>query len=78
MAMRPVVQTEILRILATVREFMFPESHAHSFAPTAYSSAYTKSHSLRPVRMDGGNLCQAIRQHRRLFDCRQYHLLSSA
>jgi error-prone DNA polymerase len=40
------VQTEILRILATVREFMFPESHAHSFASIAYSSAYVKFHYL--------------------------------
>ena len=38
----PDVQVEILRILSTVREFMFPESHAHSFASIAYSSAYTK------------------------------------
>lgn len=35
-------QGEILRILATVREFMFPESHAQSFASLAYSSAYTR------------------------------------
>jgi error-prone DNA polymerase len=42
----PDVQTEILRILATVREFMFPESHAHSFASIAYSSAYVKFHYL--------------------------------
>ena len=35
-------QAEILRILATVREFMFPESHAQSFASLAYSSAYTR------------------------------------
>ena len=42
----PEVQTEILRILSTVREFMFPESHAHSFASIAYSSAYTKFHYL--------------------------------
>ncbi len=40
------VQVEILRILSTVREFMFPESHAHSFASIAYSSAYTKFHYL--------------------------------
>ena len=38
----PDTQTEILRILATVREFMFPESHAHSFASLAYSSAYVR------------------------------------
>jgi error-prone DNA polymerase len=25
-------QAEVMRILSTVREFMFPESHAHSFA----------------------------------------------
>src|SRR6185437_1093264 len=42
----PEVQVEILRILSTVREFMFPESHAHSFASIAYSSAYTKFHYL--------------------------------
>jgi error-prone DNA polymerase len=42
----PEVQAEILRILSTVREFMFPESHAHSFASIAYSSAYTKFHYL--------------------------------
>jgi error-prone DNA polymerase len=42
----PDVQVEILRILATVREFMFPESHAHSFASIAYSSAYVKFHFL--------------------------------
>ncbi|WP_158791457.1 DNA polymerase III subunit alpha [Granulicella sp. L60] len=40
------VQTEILRILSTVREFMFPESHAQSFASLAYSSAYTRFHYL--------------------------------
>ncbi len=40
----PDKQAEILRILATVREFMFPESHAQSFASLAYSSAYTKFH----------------------------------
>ena len=44
--MAPDVQVEILRILSTVREFMFPESHAHSFASIAYSSAYTKLHYL--------------------------------
>ena len=44
----PDVQVEILRILSTVREFMFPESHAHSFASIAYSSAYTKFHYLAP------------------------------
>jgi error-prone DNA polymerase len=27
-----------------VKEFMFPESHAHSFASIAYSSAYTRFH----------------------------------
>jgi len=42
----PDVQVEILRILATVKEFMFPESHAHSFASIAYSSAYVKFHYL--------------------------------
>ncbi|HEU5403658.1 MAG TPA: error-prone DNA polymerase [Terriglobales bacterium] len=42
----PDVQVEILRILSTVREFMFPESHAHSFASIAYSSAYTKFYYL--------------------------------
>ncbi|HSC56289.1 MAG TPA: OB-fold nucleic acid binding domain-containing protein, partial [Nitrospira sp.] len=42
----PDVQVEILRILSTVKEFMFPESHAHSFASIAYSSAYTKFHYL--------------------------------
>lgn len=39
-------QAEVMRILSTVREFMFPESHAHSFASVAYSSAYTKFHYL--------------------------------
>jgi len=38
----PEAQMEILRILSTVREFMFPESHAHSFASLAYSSAYAR------------------------------------
>lgn len=42
----PETQAEILRILATVREFMFPESHAQSFASLAYSSAYVKFHYL--------------------------------
>jgi hypothetical protein len=32
--------------LSTVKEFMFPESHAHSFASIAYSSAYTRFHYL--------------------------------
>jgi error-prone DNA polymerase len=41
---KPEVQTEIMRVLATVKEFMFPESHAHSFASIAYSSAYTRFH----------------------------------
>src|SRR5258708_23659127 len=40
----PDVQAEIMRILYTVKEFMFPESHAHSFASIAYSSAYTRFH----------------------------------
>jgi error-prone DNA polymerase len=40
----PQVQAEIMRVLATVKEFMFPESHAHSFASIAYSSAYTRFH----------------------------------
>lgn len=40
----PETQVEILKILATVREFMFPESHAQSFASLAYSSAYTRLH----------------------------------
>jgi error-prone DNA polymerase len=35
-------QDEVLEVLSTVREFMFPESHAHSFASLAYSSAYTR------------------------------------
>jgi error-prone DNA polymerase len=39
-------QAEVMRILSTVREFMFPESHAYSFASIAYSSAYTKFHYL--------------------------------
>ncbi len=38
------VQAEIMRVLSTVKEFMFPESHAHSFASIAYSSAYTRFH----------------------------------
>jgi error-prone DNA polymerase len=38
----PAVQEEIMRVLSTVKEFMFPESHAHSFASIAYSSAYTR------------------------------------
>ena len=42
----PVVQTEIMRVLSTVKQFMFPESHAHSFASIAYSSAYTRFHFL--------------------------------
>ena len=33
-----------MRVLSTVKEFMFPESHAHSFASIAYSSAYTRFH----------------------------------
>jgi error-prone DNA polymerase len=37
-------QAEVMRVLSTVREFMFPESHAHSFASIAYSSAYTRHH----------------------------------
>jgi error-prone DNA polymerase len=37
-------QEEVMRVLSTVREFMFPESHAHSFASIAYSSAYTRFH----------------------------------
>lgn len=40
----PETQAEILRILATVREFMFPESHAQSFASLAYLSAYIRFH----------------------------------
>jgi error-prone DNA polymerase len=40
----PEVQAEIMRVLSTVKEFMFPESHAHSFASIAYSSAYTRFH----------------------------------
>jgi len=39
-------QTEVMRVLSTVKEFMFPESHAHSFASIAYSSAYTRYHYL--------------------------------
>jgi error-prone DNA polymerase len=39
-------QAEVMRVLSTVKEFMFPESHAHSFASIAYSSAYTKFHYL--------------------------------
>lgn len=35
-------QEEIMRILSTVKEFMFPESHAESFASIAYASAYTR------------------------------------
>ena len=42
----PEVQEEIMRVLSTVKEFMFPESHAHSFASIAYSSAYTRFHYL--------------------------------
>jgi error-prone DNA polymerase len=38
------MQEEVMRVLSTVREFMFPESHAHSFASIAYSSAYTRFH----------------------------------
>jgi error-prone DNA polymerase len=41
---RPDVQEEIMRVLSMVKEFMFPESHAHSFASIAYSSAYTPFH----------------------------------
>ncbi|HEY4381405.1 MAG TPA: error-prone DNA polymerase [Acidobacteriaceae bacterium] len=39
-------QAEVMRVLSTVREFMFPESHAHSFASIAYTSAYTKFYYL--------------------------------
>jgi error-prone DNA polymerase len=39
-------QAEVMRILATVKQFMFPESHAHSFASIAYSSAYVRHHYL--------------------------------
>jgi len=39
-------QAEVMRVLSTVKEFMFPESHAHSFASIAYSSAYTRHHFL--------------------------------
>jgi error-prone DNA polymerase len=39
-------QAEVMRVLSTVKEFMFPESHAHSFASIAYSSAYTRFHYL--------------------------------
>ncbi len=39
-------QAEVMRVLATVKEFMFPESHAHSFASIAYSSAYARHHYL--------------------------------
>ncbi len=42
----PEIQAEIMRVLSTVKEFMFPESHAHSFASIAYSSAYAKFHYL--------------------------------
>jgi error-prone DNA polymerase len=38
------VQPEILRRLSTVREFMFPEPHAHNFASIADSSTYAKLH----------------------------------
>jgi error-prone DNA polymerase len=37
-------QKEVMRVLSTVKEFMFPESHANSFASIAYSSAYTRYH----------------------------------
>jgi len=37
-------QNAVLEVLSTVKEFMFPESHAHSFASLAYSSAYTRHH----------------------------------
>ena len=37
-------KAEVMRILSTIREFMFPESHAHSFASIAYSTAYTRYH----------------------------------
>jgi len=37
-------QEEVMRVLATVKEFLFPESHAHSFASIEYSSAYTRHH----------------------------------
>jgi error-prone DNA polymerase len=37
-------KAEVMRLLASVREFMFPESHAHSFASIAYSSAYARFH----------------------------------
>ena len=35
-----------MRVLSTVKEFMFPDSHARSFASIAYSSAYTRFHYL--------------------------------
>ncbi|HEV2619146.1 MAG TPA: OB-fold nucleic acid binding domain-containing protein [Acidobacteriaceae bacterium] len=35
-------QEEVMRVLATVKEFMFPESHAYSFASIVYSSVYTR------------------------------------
>jgi error-prone DNA polymerase len=39
-------QAEVMRVLSTVKEFMFPESHAQSFASIAYSSAFTRFHYL--------------------------------
>jgi len=39
-------KAEVMRILSSVREFMFPESHAHSFASIAYTSAYVRFHYL--------------------------------
>ena len=37
-------QEEVMRVLANVKEFMFLEFHAYSFASIAYSSAYTRHH----------------------------------
>jgi len=40
------VQDRIMKMIESVKEFMFPESHAQSFASIAYASAYIKSHYL--------------------------------
>jgi error-prone DNA polymerase len=40
------VQDKIMKMIESVKEFMFPESHARSFASIGYASAYIKFHYL--------------------------------
>ncbi len=40
----PHVQNEIIRLIQAVGHYMFPESHAASFAGLTYSSAYLREH----------------------------------